>query len=214
MLPSVPPAPHQPQRIRKKQTLNTADRRNKQDSIFSSTVPTRPGISPALGYKMQGGRCVPKRFTSYNKTLVSDERQIKAKHKSNFFPSESLGGRGKTPKKIAFQIKDASAVRTHSCFFPRSDPPQPQRCKGPGSAFPLGGGGLRGCEGLRGGVRDGVTPGVAARQGPGIRTQHMQPLHAWSCSQRPFLGLLSLTVSSTRPPSEPGLFTTTPMSTF
>ena len=95
-------------------TLRTA--RTGQDLIFPSTFPTQPGSSQTPSYKMQWGRCVPKRFTRYNKTLLSNERQTEAKHKSNFSPVKVLMGERKNTKgnKVSnqrcIQIKGTSLV--------------------------------------------------------------------------------------------------------
>lgn len=86
-------------------------------TLFSyQHFPMWPGISQALGYKVQWGRCAPKRFICYNKTLVLNERQ-KQNTKPILSPShESPRGRGKASKETASQI--IIELRTHWRFSP------------------------------------------------------------------------------------------------
>ena len=108
---------------------------------------------------------------------MSKERQIKAKHKSNFFPKESLGERGKTPKETASQIEDASAVRTHSRFFPGPQSTSTTESQGSGSAFPQV-----------------ANPGVGKMGTRGYSTCSL--LKPWSCILNPFSWVSCLRYSS------------------
>lgn len=75
------------------------------------------------------GRCAPKRFTRYNKTLMLNERQIKAIHKSNFSPMKVLEGQEKH-KGNKVSNPRCIIVRTHLGFFPGLRSPLRHRATG------------------------------------------------------------------------------------